>query len=72
MDRVLGIRNHALSAISDDDDIEWFGFDLYAPTPQNDKLSTIEDHILVQLRNNNTNHLRYSDSFGIDLYQEIL
>ena len=46
---VLDIRNHSLIGISDIvesrgdvDDLEWFGFDPFAPTPSDDGLSTAE------------------------------
>lgn len=84
---MLDIRNHQLSAVANVadsetgfDDLEWFGFDPYAPTPDDEGLTTVvvddvnidvEDHILNQLINN-TNPLQNSDSFGIDLYQDAL
>ena len=46
---MLDIRNHSLIGISDIvesrgdvDDLEWFGFDPFAPTPSDDGLSTAE------------------------------
>ena len=84
---MLDMRNHQVSGVSDVadletdiDDLEWFGFDPYALTPDDEGLSTVEvgdvnidteDHTLAQLQNN-TNSVRNSDSFDIDLYQEAL
>lgn len=86
---MLDIRNHLVSGVSDVagsetdvDDLEWFGFDPSAPTPDDEGLSTVEvydiaiedivdDHILAQLRNS-INPLQNSDSFDIDLYQDCL
>ncbi|CAB4025148.1 Hypothetical predicted protein [Paramuricea clavata] len=72
---MLDIRNHQLSAVANVadsetgfDDLEWFGFDPYAPTPDDEGLTTVvvddvnidvEDHILNQLINN-TNPLQNS------------
>ena len=84
---MLDMRNHQVAGVSDVadletdiDDLEWFGFDPYALTPDDEGLSTVEvgdvnidteDHTLAQLQNN-TNSVRNSDSFDIDLYQEAL
>ena len=84
---MLDMRNQLITGVSDVadlesdvDDIEWFGFDPYAPTPDDEGLSTVEvddvdmniqDHILDQLRYN-INPLSNSDSFGIDLYENAL
>ena len=84
---LLDMRNHHFSAVADIadldsnvDDLEWFGFDPHAPTPDDEGLTTvvvddvvidIEDYILDQIRNY-SNPLQDSDSFGIDLYQDVL
>ena len=84
---MLDIRNHSLYGISDiidsnqiPDDLEWFGFDPYAPTPDDDGLSTVDvedvhldlpDEIAFMLRSR-CDPLSISDSFGIDLYQQAL
>lgn len=83
---VLDIRNHSLIGISDIaesgdvDDLEWYGFDPFAPTPSDDGLFTVEVedvnidspiNILTLLRQS-IDPLQHSDSFGIDLYQNAL
>ena len=81
---VLDIRNHSLVGISDIaesggdvDDLEWYGYDPFVPTPSDDGLSTVEVEdvnidlpidILTLLRQN-IDPLQHSDSFGIDLFQ---
>ena len=84
---VLDIRNHSVIGISDiaesgedNDDLEWYGFDPFAPTPSDDGLSTVEIedvHVdlasdIVALLRQNVDPLQHSDSFGIDLYQDAL
>lgn len=82
---VLDIRNHSLIGLSDTaesggyvDDLEWYGFDPFAPTPSDDGLSTVQVEdvsidlptgILTLLRQN-IDPLQHSDSFGIDLFQD--
>ena len=82
---MLDMRNHQISGVTDVvdsetdiDELDWFGFDPYAPTPDDDGLTTVvvddvsidvEDHILVQLKNS-IYPLQNSDSFGVDLYQD--
>lgn len=84
---VLDMRNHSLIGISDIaesggdvDDLEWYGFDPFAPTPSDDGLSTVEvedvdidlpTDILTLLRQS-IDPLQHSNSFGIDLFQNAL
>jgi hypothetical protein len=83
---MLDVRNYALcgmsvdSSIAEADDLQWYGFDPYAPRPDDDGLSTVElddveldneDDVLAILTNS-LDPLAYSNSFGIDLYMEAL
>lgn len=83
---MLDIRNRtlfgmpAISSIEEVDNLEWYGFDPYAPSPDDDGLSTVElddveldneDDVFAVLTNN-IDPLTYSNSFGIDLYMEAL
>ena len=78
-------RNHSLVGISDIaesggdvDDLQWYGYDPFAPTPSDDGLSTVEvedvnidlpTDTFTLLRQNMIDPLQHSDSFGIDLFQ---
>ena len=62
------------------EDLEWYGFDPYAPRPHDDGLSTVElddvdidneDDVITILRNS-IDPLAVSNSFGIDLYMKAL
>ena len=81
---VLDIRNHSLVGISDVaesggdvDDLQWYGYDPFAPTPSDDGLSTVEVEDVnidlptdtLTLLRQNIDPLQHSDSFGIDLFQ---
>ena len=82
---MLDIRNHSLVGISDIaesggdvDDLEWYGYDPFAPTPSDDGLSTIEVEDVnidlpytdtLTLLRQNIDPLQHSDSFAIDLFQ---
>ena len=81
---VLDIRNHSLVGISDIaesggdvDNLEWYGYDPFAPTPSDDGLSTVEVEDVnidlptdtLTLLRQNIDPLQHSDSFGIDLFQ---
>lgn len=84
---MLDMRNHQQSGVAsvvdletDVNELDWFGFDPYAPTPDDDGLTTVEvddiildmeDHTFDELRNK-INPLQNSDSFGLDLYQGAL
>ena len=85
---MLDMRNHALCGISgvadsnirEVEDLEWYGFDPYAPRPHDDGLSTVElydvdidneDDVITILRNS-IDPLAVSNSFGIDLYMKAL
>ena len=83
---VLDIRNHPLIGLSDIaesgrdvDDLEWYGFDPFAPTPCDDGLSTVivEDvnidlptGILTLLRQN-IDPLQHSDSLGLICFRMV-
>ena len=80
---VLHIRNHSLVGISDIaesgdvDDLQWYGYDPFAPTPSGDGLSTVEVEDVnidlptdtLALLRQNIDPLQHSDSFEIDLFQ---
>ena len=82
------MRNHTLCGISDVadsnirevEDLEWYGFDPYAPGPQDNGLSTVElddvdidnDDDVIPILRNRMDPLAFSNSFGIDLYIEAL
>ena len=82
---VLDIRNdHSLVGISDIaesrgdvDDLQWYGYDPFAPKPSDDGLSTVEIEDVnidlptdtLTLLRQNINPLQHSHSFGIDLFQ---
>ena len=81
---VLDMRNHSLVGISDIaesggdvDDLQWYGYDPFAPTPSDDGLSTVEVEDVnndlptdtLTLLRQNIDPLQHSDSFGIDLFQ---
>lgn len=85
---MLDMRNHALCGISgaadsnirEVEDLEWYGFDPYAPRPHDDGLSTVElddvdidneDDVITILRNS-IDPLAVSNNFVIDLYMEAL
>ena len=68
------------SNIREVEDLEWYGFDPYAPRPHDDGLSTVElddvdidneDDVITILRNS-IDPLAVSNSFGIDLYMKAL
>ena len=76
------MRNHSLVGISDIaesggdvDDLQWYGYDPFAPTPGDDGLSTVEDVNIdlptdtLTLLRQNIDPLQHSDSFAIDLFQ---
>ena len=85
---ILDMRNHTLCGISDVadsnirevEDLEWYGFDPYAPRPQDNGLSTVElddvdidnDDDVITILRNSMDPLAFSNSFGIDLYIEAL
>ena len=62
------------------DELEWYGYDPNAPTPIDNGLSIVNvDDILLDLPDvelyditHNINPLAYSDSFGIDIYEQAL
>ena len=80
---MLHIRNHSLVGISDIaesgdvDDLQWYGYDPFAPTPSDDGLSTVEVEDVnidlptdtLALLRQNIDPLQHSDSFEIDLFQ---
>ena len=80
---VLHIRNHSLVGISDIaesgdvDDLQWYGYDPFAPTPSDNGLSTVEVEDVnidlptdtLALLRQNIDPLQHSDSFEIDLFQ---
>ena len=81
---VLHIRNHSPVGISDIaesggdvDDLQWYGYDPFAPTPSDDGLSTVEVEDVnidlptdtLTLLRQNIDPLQHSDSFGIDLFR---
>ena len=76
-------RNRNIAHISEmvdlnsDDDLEWYGMDWNAPTPNDDGLSTVDDisypfdQSFISVMQT-VDHMRESSSFGIDIYLEIL
>ena len=60
------------------DDLEWYGYDPDAPTPSDDGLSIVDVNdiavpdIEVDHITQNINPLAFSDSFGIDIYEQAL
>ena len=81
---VLQIRNHSLVGISDIaesggdvDDLQWYGYYPFAPTPSDGGLSTVDvEDVIIDLPTDtltslrqNIDPLQHSDSFGIDLFQ---
>lgn len=84
---VLQIRNHSLVGISDIaesggdvDDLQWYGYYPFAPTPSGGGLSIVEVEDVnidlptdtLTLLRQNIDPLQHSDSFGIDLFQNDL
>ena len=78
------MRNHSLVGISDIaesggdvDDLQWYGYDPFASTPSDDRLSTVEVEDVnidlptdtLTLLRQNIDPLQHSDSFAIDLFQ---
>ena len=78
------MRNHSLVGISDIaesggdvDDLQWYGYNPFAPTPSDDGLSTVEVEDVnidlptdtLTLLRQNIDALQHSDSFAIDLFQ---
>ena len=87
MNGMIDFRNRQLPAVADVvegvesiDDFEWFGFDPQAPHPGDDGMSTVvvddvdielpED--IVEQLSRDINPLAESNSFGIDLYVQVL
>ena len=82
---MVDIRNHGFSgavgvsgSAEEVQDLEWYGYDSDAPIPSDDGMSTVEvddidlpdlevDELTCQI-----NPLAYSDSFGIDIYEQAL
>lgn len=63
-----------------EDDLEWYGMDWSAPSPNDDGLSTVEvndvdliiDEDRLQVLHDSVNPLADSSSFGIDIYTKAL
>ena len=87
MNGMIDLRNEQLTAVADVagsvnsvDDLEWYGFDPQAPHPNDDGLSTVLVHdinfeIPEQLASHLTEHINplvESNSFGIDIYEQVL
>lgn len=87
MNGMIDLRNEQLTAVADVtgsinnvDELEWYGFDPQAPHPGDDGFSTVTVHDIYfntpeQLASHLAEHinpLAESNSFGIDMYEQVL